>query len=83
MSATTLDILLKLSGVPVQTFYGTTDATKILHVPHASILRLIRTKKLPAVVVNRKNKLIRHEELAAFVANAAGNVSPANDEHRA
>ena len=80
MSATTLDILLKLSGVPVQTFYGPEDATKILHVPHASILRLIRTKKLPAVVVNRKHKLIPHGELADFVANAAGNVTPANDE---
>ena len=80
MPAITLDALLQSSGVPVQPFYGPEDATKILHGPHASILRLIRTKKLPAIVVNRKRKLILHGELAAFVANAAGNVTPANDE---
>lgn len=78
MSATTLDTLLAAAGVPANPFYQIGDASKILMVPRTSLNRLIRLKRIPAVKINRKQRLIPHAGLAAFVAGA--NFRPANDE---
>ena len=81
MSAINLETLLHLSGVPAAPHYSVTDATKILHpTPRTSVNRLIRKHRIPAVAVNRKQKLIPHDGLAEFIRAAAGSVHPANDE---